>query len=157
MKHDRLFKSLFWIITALMIGLIGTMMIFVIPLMMTDPEVPPFFPFFFGGMFLLIGVIYFSIGLFVYRDAPKRGVNRWMWMLIALYVPNLIGLIIYVIVTGNRKHTCVHCGKTVKEEYKACPYCGKDLESSCPNCQQSVKEEWHVCPYCKTNVKKGRE
>ena len=41
------------------------------------------------------------IGVYVYRDAKRRGMNAMAWTLIAVVAPALIGFIIYLLVRGN--------------------------------------------------------
>ena len=37
------------------------------------------------------------IGVYVYRDANRRGMNAILWTLVAVFAPSLIGLIIYLL------------------------------------------------------------
>lgn len=41
------------------------------------------------------------IGVYVYRDAHRRGMNAALWTLIAVAAPALIGFIIYLLIRGN--------------------------------------------------------
>ena len=41
------------------------------------------------------------IGVYVYRDAKRRGMNALVWTLIALFAPSLIGFIIYLLVRNS--------------------------------------------------------
>lgn len=50
----------------------------------------------------LIGIFAF-IGLWVYNDAKKRGEKPLIWVLIALFVPNFFGLIIYLLIGRKGK------------------------------------------------------
>ena len=43
---------------------------------------------------------------------------------------------------------CPMCAGTVKEDYKACPYCGFTLKPACTSCGKELNREWRVCPYC---------
>ncbi|ASA26049.1 hypothetical protein [Paenibacillus donghaensis] len=63
------------------------------------------------------------IAVFIYRDASRRRLNRWFWMSVVLYIPNWIGLIIYMFVRQQKAgppaverplpQTCPHCGKPI--------------------------------------------
>lgn len=89
------------------------------------------------------------IGIYVYRDAERRGMNGLLWALVAVFVPSLIGLIIYLLVRGNYSDLkCPGCDAPVKEDYTVCPSCGTKLRPSCPNCSAPVEPEWKVCPRC---------
>ena len=51
---------------------------------------------------LSIGLIVpILIGVYVYRDANRRGMNAVMWTLIALIAPSLLGFIIYLLVRSS--------------------------------------------------------
>ena len=49
---------------------------------------------------LVFGIL-ILIGVYVYRDAERRDMNGLLWALVAVFVPSLIGLIIYLLVRGN--------------------------------------------------------
>ena len=100
-------------------------------------------------LFLLVFGIPILIGVYVYRDAAKRGMNALLWALVAVFAPSLIGLIIYVLVRGNYSELkCPACFEPVKEEYTVCPNCGAKLRPFCPKCSAPVESDWKVCPRC---------
>lgn len=103
-------------------------------------------------LFPLLCVILFVpvlIGVYVYRDANRRGMNAAMWTLIAILAPSLIGFIIYLLVRGNYSNMkCPRCEAPVAEQYVVCPRCGTKLRPSCPNCATPVELDWKVCPKC---------
>jgi len=100
-------------------------------------------------IFLLALALPVFIGVYVYRDANRRGMNGVLWMLIAIFAPSLIGLIIYLLVRGNYSDmNCPACGTRVTETYMVCPNCGAKLRPTCPNCATPVQPEWKVCPQC---------
>lgn len=89
------------------------------------------------------------IGVYVYRDANKRGMNGVLWMLVAILAPTFIGLIIYLLVRSNYSDmNCPACGTRVTDSYMVCPNCGSKLRPTCPNCAIPVQPEWKVCPQC---------
>lgn len=149
---NNFFKFLFWFITAAVSVLVVVMSVIIGRLMVSDPDFPMPMAFFFAVMFLFIISIYIAIAVFVYRDAPNRGMNRWMWMTIATFIPNFIGLIIYVIVRSNYGKKCLSCGKQVKHDYEVCPYCGNNLNQHCLHCGKTVANNWKICPYCQNNL-----
>lgn len=50
-----------------------------------------------GIFIILLGIVVIFVGLWIYRDANKRGLEGTLW-LIVLFVGNVIGLIIYFII-----------------------------------------------------------
>ena len=155
MKSESFFKFLFWFLTTIFVGAMVFAAVRIGLLAAEDQDFPLFMAFFFSLLFLLILGIFAAIAVFVYRDAPKRGMNRWMWVTIATYAPNLIGLIVYVIVRNNYGTRCLNCGKHIKSDFEVCPYCGNKLDLSCKNCGRQVSAEWKVCPYCKKDLVNG--
>lgn len=89
------------------------------------------------------------IGVYVYRDAKRRGMNAVLWTLIAVAAPALVGFIIYLLVRGNYADLeCPQCGAAVTEQYVVCPRCGTKLRPACPSCAFPVEPDWKVCPKC---------
>lgn len=101
-------------------------------------------------------LIWIAIIIWVYRDAERRGMNGVLWALL-VFVGNLVGLLIYLIVrtngvsqqvTATDSQPCPKCGKSVSQGYAFCPHCGMQIEAVCPSCKKSVNSEWRVCPHC---------
>lgn len=100
--------------------------------------------------FLTIPVL---IGVYVYRDARRRGMNMVLWTLIAVFAPALIGFIIYLLIRKNYPDLeCPQCGSPVTEPYVICPQCGARLRPACPSCARPVEPDWIVCPWCATSL-----
>lgn len=99
---------------------------------------------------LLVGFgIPLAIGLYVYRDARRRGMNAALWTLVAILAPSLIGFIIYLLVRNNNSDMlCPRCDTPVREDYVICPNCGAKLQPYCLNCAAPVQPDWKVCPRC---------
>lgn len=105
--------------------------------------------FIFGFMF----VIPIVIGVFVYRDASARGMNALLWTLVAMLVPSLIGVIIYLIVRENYSAlSCANCGERVEPGFTTCPSCGNALKEKCPSCGSAVEPHYKVCPSCSAEL-----
>lgn len=66
------------------------------------------------------------IGTWVHRDAKSKGLDPVKWTLIALLVPNLIGLIIYLVYRSDKKPvaSCNNCHGAIDINASFCPYCG---------------------------------
>lgn len=89
------------------------------------------------------------IGVYVYRDSRRRGMNAALWTLIAVAAPALIGFIIYLLIRGSYPDLqCPQCAGSVTEQYTVCPHCGAKLRPACPNCAFPVETDWIVCPKC---------
>lgn len=153
MKEKKFFKFLYWFIITIMTGIFALFAVKMGDLIADEPDFPKLMIAYFVLIFLVVAGLFAAISIFVYKDAPKRGMNRWLWMTIATFTPNLIGLIIYVIVRSNSSSVrCISCGKDVKNDYKLCPYCGSSLDMHCHACGKQVSPEWQLCPYCKSNL-----
>ncbi|MBR6643265.1 MAG: zinc ribbon domain-containing protein [Lachnospiraceae bacterium] len=93
------------------------------------------------------------IGIYVYRDANKRGMNAVLWTLIALLTPSFLGLIIYLLARNNYSDlTCPNCNAQVEESYVVCPNCRTKLRPTCEVCGTAVQTTWKVCPHCGTDL-----
>lgn len=106
-------------------------------------------------VFLLILVAIYLTGRFVFKDSKQRGMDPWLWTSVAMFVPNLIGLIIYLVVRNSyTKKVCLGCGKPVDEYFMNCPFCGYKLKDNCNSCGCAVEPEWNVCPKCASKLSK---
>lgn len=93
------------------------------------------------------------IAVLVYRDAARKGMDPWLWATVATFMPNLIGVIIYLIVRYNVKKACVACGKGLQGDFMVCPYCGASQEVHCPGCEKPTAPDWKICPHCGHHLK----
>jgi len=106
-------------------------------------------PWEFGGLFagalcffwVVMLIIWIGIGVWMYRDAEKRGKSGALWLIIGLLF-GIIGLIIWLIVRPpepsfyekkaagkeQKDRICPSCGRTIPFDAKVCPYCGKNFE-----------------------------
>ncbi|MFA6939878.1 MAG: zinc ribbon domain-containing protein [Clostridiaceae bacterium] len=108
-------------------------------------------------IFFLIIALKILIGVYVYKDTLKYGLDPLLWTLIAVLIPNLIGLIIYLVVRSGRRerYICPNCGKTVQKDFIKCPYCDTELSNKCPNCGKQLNADWETCPYCGAKADRG--
>ena len=93
-------------------------------------------------------LVYFLLVAYVYGDSKRRGMRPVMWTLIALFVPNAIGIIAYFIVREPVLHPCPSCGTSARREFAFCPSCGINLPRSCPSCHRPVEPIWSHCAHC---------
>jgi hypothetical protein len=101
------------------------------------------------GLMLAIGVL--LIG-YVNGDARRRGMRYVMWTLLAMFIPNGIGVILYFILRDPIMKPCAQCGHIVRPGFTFCPYCGTSLQPTCPNCGKAVELGWANCPQCGTKL-----
>lgn len=155
-SRTNLFKILFWIMTAFVLLLIaGVMLLIPIssgPNMSGDDQVA------FGVMMIAAFfsiIVVAIIGIIVFKDAKKLGMNEWLWILVVIYVPNGLGIIIYLIMRSSekKKRRCIKCSEPIDPNFALCPHCGHKLKESCPSCDKAIESEWKVCPYCSSQLK----
>jgi RNA polymerase subunit RPABC4/transcription elongation factor Spt4 len=124
------------------------------------------FPFkFFSPFFPPLILLFFwvLVSVWVYNDAEKKNMSGILWGLL-VFVGNIIGLIIYLIVRSGTlasatnvpalQKKCPSCAQSIREDFKLCPHCGTNLKNECPKCSKYVESDWKVCPYCGTSLKK---
>lgn len=85
---------------------------------------------------------------YIYADAKRRGMRHVMWTLLAVFIPNAIGIILYFLLRDPMPTTCRACGTLVKGTFAFCPKCGTVLRPSCPQCKRAVELGWTACAWC---------
>lgn len=112
---------------------------------------------------LALFFLWIAVIVWVYRDAERRGMNGVLWALL-VFIGNLIGLIIYLIVRQDNlpaertvpadlSKACPSCGKSVSPGFKFCPHCGSTMSPTCLKCGGKVESEWNICPNCGEKLK----
>ncbi len=99
-----------------------------------------------GGCYLLF------IG-YINRDAKRRGMSPVLWTIVAVIIPNALGIILYFILRQPRSSACPRCGNAVQAGFNFCPRCSYKLSPSCPQCQRLVGVSDVYCPYCGTSLR----
>ncbi len=116
-----------------------------------DPELHrmpvPLKVLFAGGIPLFLFVLVLLIG-YVNGDAKRRGMRHVMWTLLAIFVPDGIGIILYFILRDPMPIPCPSCGTHVLSKFTFCPHCGTALQPTCPQCGKAVEHAWTNCPNC---------
>jgi hypothetical protein len=95
---------------------------------------------FLGAYVLLVG--------YVYGDARRRGMNHVLWTLLAIFIPNAIGIILYFILRDPVAVPCPSCGTPAKKGHAYCAGCGTPVRTACPSCRQPVETGWRNCARC---------
>lgn len=152
MNKSDFFKFLFWVLSAAVFCFLCLLLLRIGFTILEGTRVTIYIIMMLALPIIIVAAIFAAITVFIYRDAPKWGMDRWIWMTIAVFVPNFIGLIIYFIIRSSNNTKCFSCGKNIKSEFKICPYCGTPLDTHCPKCGKQVMPDWQVCPHCKQNL-----
>jgi Double zinc ribbon len=85
---------------------------------------------------------------YVSRDAARRGMRQALWTLIAIFVPNCIGIILYFVMREPLMACCPKCGTPTKSTFAFCNQCGTEISQACPHCRRPVEAGWKACAYC---------
>lgn len=85
---------------------------------------------------------------YIYVDAKRREMKALLWLLLAIMVPYLIGVIIYFLMREPLPLRCPQCDATVSARFNFCPNCSCNLRPSCPQCKRAVSSGDHYCPNC---------
>jgi Double zinc ribbon len=102
--------------------------------------VPILLPLVLAGYTLLVG--------YVYGDARRRGMRYVMWTLLAIFLTNGIGIILYFILREPLLAYCSRCGAGVQPSHAFCPRCGAAVQPSCPACHRTLQPGWTHCAWC---------
>jgi len=95
---------------------------------------------FLGAFVLLVG--------YVFGDAKRRGMNHVLWTLLAIFIPNAIGIILYFILRDPIPVPCPTCGMPARKGHAFCAGCGAAVRAACPQCRQTVEPGWQNCARC---------
>ena len=90
---------------------------------------------------------------YVHADAKRRGMRYVMWTLLAIFIPNAIGIILYFILRDPLLAPCPHCGTPARQGYAFCQNCGAALAAACPQCRRAVEPGWSHCVSCGAPLK----
>ncbi|MEO8593153.1 MAG: zinc ribbon domain-containing protein [Candidatus Solibacter sp.] len=85
---------------------------------------------------------------YVYGDARRRGMRYVMWTLLAIFLTNGIGVILYFILRDPLMVYCSRCGSGVNPNHAYCPRCGGAVQPSCPQCHRTIQPAWSHCAWC---------
>jgi len=100
---------------------------------------------------LLLGIVVGCWILFlgyINRDAKRRGMSPTLWTIIAIVIPNALGIILYFVLRQPLLTLCPQCGHAVQVGFSFCPHCSCKLGPTCSRCQRAVQTSDLYCPYC---------
>ena len=106
----------------------------------------------FAALLGLTGMAAISIFIlvvgYIAGDARRRGMRPVLWVLLAIFIPNAIGIILYFILREPLLQHCPKCGAGSSAAFAFCSVCGEALAKSCPNCRAAVQPNWSHCARC---------
>jgi uncharacterized membrane protein YhaH (DUF805 family) len=103
----------------------------------------------FVGALILIGIfVWVGIGIAVYHDAKKRGMEPLLWALVATLVPYLLGLIAYLIIRHPIQSFCPSCSHPFTPGDVYCRFCGAAVQVLCSACNRPTAPAARFCPHC---------
>jgi hypothetical protein len=93
-----------------------------------------------AGIFLSCLIATWLLGLgYVYGDAQRRAMQPVLWVLVAIFVPHLLGFLLYFVLRHPIASTCTHCGQTIALYQQFCPWCGKPHTPQTPSTSSDVR------------------
>jgi hypothetical protein len=126
---------------------------FVGPLVEGEPIHPLLVGFFLltalAGAFLALFIL--LVG-YVWADAKRRQMNAVLWVLMAIFIPNLIGVILYFILRDPLPLPCPSCSTPAGKDQAFCAACGTAVRKACPECREPLKNGWTHCGHCGATV-----
>jgi hypothetical protein len=73
------------------------------------------------GTFMAVWVI--CLG-YVYGDARRRVMPPVLWTLVAIFIPNLLGFLLYFAMRRPIALPCTYCGQAITANQRFCSWCG---------------------------------
>jgi len=105
---------------------------------------------------LLVGIVLACLLLFIgyiNRDAKRRGMSPVLWTIVAILIPNALGIILYFVLRQPIRSACPQCGNALQTGFNFCPQCNYKLSPGCPQCQRAISATDVYCPYCGTSLR----
>lgn len=96
----------------------------------------------------IVASLYFLMLGYVSKDAPRRSMSAWFWMLICFVMPGGIGAVLYFLLRQPLIARCPACSTFVQSEFHFCPQCKYQLTASCGNCHRTVRATDVYCTRC---------
>lgn len=119
----------------------------------TESRIPPL-PILFVGILISAAMfVYILILGYIAGDAKRRGMRVVLWVLLAAFIPNAIGIILYFILRDPLLRKCSACGASAGPSYAFCPACGASLGPACPTCRGPVEPGWSHCARCGASLR----
>ncbi|MGH9804997.1 MAG: zinc ribbon domain-containing protein [Candidatus Acidiferrales bacterium] len=122
------------------------------------PEGSPLSPTFLIGLLIFSGLVlaaWVVMVFYVSADAGRRQMNRLLWTLLVIFIPNAIGFIVYFLVRKPIGQPCAKCRAFIRPGFSFCPACGEAAAPLCPACHRQIESGWVVCAYCGARLSGG--
>jgi RNA polymerase subunit RPABC4/transcription elongation factor Spt4 len=123
-------------------------------------------------------VLLVALAYNVVRDARRRSTSILfaMFAFLLAFIPPFLGALIYQVIkpprtldeeralaleeqilsepasSGPETRACPTCGRDIETEFVICPYCRTQFSRRCGVCERTLRLGWSVCPYCATEV-----
>lgn len=89
---------------------------------------------------------------YINQDSKRRGMGQLLWTLLAIFVPNCLGILLYFLLRKPMLVPCPGCGWIIQPDFRYCPKCGLAMAPTCAHCGRSVSHDFVCCPYCGKTV-----
>lgn len=99
------------------------------------------------------GACYLLIIGYINRDSKRRGMSPALWTIVAILIPNALGILLYFVLRQPLHSACPKCGHSVQSGFAFCPQCSHKLGLNCPQCQRMVSSDDVFCPYCGVSLR----
>jgi len=143
-------------VLAVALGVLFLVALFAFQMVDFDADSGFRFPLLFPALMAAFALVFFSVFIllvgYIYGDARRRGMRPVLWALLAFFIPNAIGVLLYFILREPLLVTCPRCGAGTKSTFPFCSACGEGLANSCPSCRGAVESGWSHCPRCGTHL-----
>jgi len=111
------------------------------------------FQLFFGAVILVSFFFYILLIGYIAGDSRRRGMRTVLWVLLAVFIPNAIGIILYFILRDPLLRSCPKCGAASSSTYAFCSSCGTALSEACPSCRSAIGSGWSHCAKCGASLR----
>ena len=99
--------------------------------------------------------IYVLLVGYINRDSRRRGMRHVLWTLLAIFIPNGIGIILYFILRDPIPVPCPSCATPARKGHAYCASCGAAVRAACPQCRQPLEPGWRNCVRCGAPLAQG--
>jgi MFS family permease len=121
----------------------------ILPAHRTHPSTAPFsLRLYFALSGSMLAALYVLMAGYVSRDAPRRGMNTGMWVVICLAPLGGIGAVLYFLLRQPLVALCPSCSTRILTEFHFCPQCAYQVSAACGNCYRGVRITDLYCVYC---------
>ena len=85
---------------------------------------------------------------YVSRDVKRRGMSAGLWMLVVIFMPGLIGAVVYFLLRQPIMVRCPNCTTELTAGVHFCPQCRFQVAPVCGQCFRGVQITDVYCPQC---------